>query len=134
MLSNKCLVVESHQPIRTKKYKQKNYLPILNFSVGGLKMYAAIAIRANCLFSHSKKWIPLFQYFLYAFVGCLDSQKNVYAYRSCKSFIVFNIKCFVSLYKLITSTKNWTNFYPCSVEKRRLFAAKISIIISWQSS
>ena len=53
MLSNKCLVVESYQPIRTEKYKQKNYLPILNFSVVGLKIYAAIVIRTNCLYSHS---------------------------------------------------------------------------------
>ena len=53
MLSNKCLVVGSYQPIRTEKYKQKNFLPILNFSVVGLKMYAAIVIRPNWLFSHS---------------------------------------------------------------------------------
>ncbi len=53
MLSNKFLVVESYQPIRTEKYKQKSYLPILNFSVVGLKMYATIAIVAICLYSHS---------------------------------------------------------------------------------
>ncbi len=40
-----------YQPIRTEKYKQKNYPPILNFFVRGLKMYT-IALRPNCLFSH----------------------------------------------------------------------------------
>ncbi len=49
MLSNKCLVVSHISPS-----EPKNYLPILNFSVGGLKMYVAIALRPSCLFSHSK--------------------------------------------------------------------------------
>ncbi len=55
MLGNKCLVVSQlYQPIRTEKYKQKNYLPILNFLIRGLKMCVAIVLWPNCLFSHYK--------------------------------------------------------------------------------
>ena len=64
MLSNKCLVVSHISPL-----EPKNYLPILNFSIGGLKMYVAIALRPTANFPTPNTWIPLFYYFLYDFSG-----------------------------------------------------------------
>ena len=65
MLSKKCFDTSYVSLLKPKNIMIEKNLPILIFSIRGLRIYVAIALRPTAYFHPLNTRIPLFYYFLY---------------------------------------------------------------------